>query len=47
MPPTVDRRYFELCLFSQIMQELKSDDLCLAATDYRVAVLAGQQLDSA
>ena len=39
VPPTVDRRYFELCLFSQIMQELKSGDLCLpgseAYSDYR------------
>lgn len=39
VPMTVDRRYFELCLFSQIMQELKSGDLCLpgseAYSDYR------------
>ena len=39
VPTTVDRRYFELCLFSQIMQELRSGDLCLpgseAYDDYR------------
>lgn len=41
---TVDRRYFELCLFSQIMQELKSGDLCLpgsqAYSDYRSQLLS-------
>jgi hypothetical protein len=39
VPTTVDRRYFELCLFSQIMQELRSGDLCLPGSeaygDYR------------
>jgi TnpA family transposase len=29
----VDRRYFEICLFSQIMQELKSGDLYIEGSD--------------
>jgi hypothetical protein len=39
VPKTVDRRYFELCLFSLIMQELRSGDLCMPGSeahgDYR------------
>jgi TnpA family transposase len=39
VPTTVDRRYFELCLFSLIMQELRSGDLCMPGSeahgDYR------------
>lgn len=38
-PPTVDRRFFELCLFTQVMMELKSGDLCIPGSetygDYR------------
>src|SRR5262245_59439945 len=29
----VDRRYFEVCLFSQIWMELKSGDLAVAGSD--------------
>jgi TnpA family transposase len=40
VPPThVDRRYFEVCLISHVMQELKSGDLCIPGSttfnDYR------------
>ena len=38
-PSTVDRRIFELCLFTQVMIELKSGDLCIPGSetygDYR------------
>jgi TnpA family transposase len=38
-PREVDRRYFELCLFTQVVNELKSGDLCLPGSgdygDYR------------
>jgi len=30
---TVDRRYFELCLFTQVMYDLKSGDLAVAGSD--------------
>jgi TnpA family transposase len=40
----VDRRYFELCLFTQIMQELKSGDLCIPGSerfnDYREQLIS-------
>jgi hypothetical protein len=29
----VDRRYFELCVFSNVMLELKSGDLCVPGSD--------------
>lgn len=32
-PVTVDRRIFELCLFTQVMTELKSGDLCIPGSD--------------
>lgn len=32
-PHEVDRRYFELCLFTQVVNELKSGDLCLPGSD--------------
>ena len=32
-PREVDRRYFELCLFTQSVNELKSGDLCLPGSD--------------
>lgn len=38
-PVEVDRRYFEVCLFTQVMIELKSGDLCISGSeaygDYR------------
>lgn len=30
---TLDRRHFEVCVFSQIMHELKSGDLCIPGSD--------------
>jgi hypothetical protein len=30
---TVDRRAFEMCLFTQVMTELKSGDLCIPGGD--------------
>ncbi len=33
MPAEVDRRHFEVCLFSQIVGELKSGDLCIEGSD--------------
>jgi TnpA family transposase len=39
LPPHVDRRYFEICLISHVMHELKSGDLCIPGSatfnDYR------------
>lgn len=32
-PVRVDRRYFELCVFSEVMQALKSGDLCIPGSD--------------
>jgi TnpA family transposase len=32
-PREVDRRYFELCVFTQVVNELKSGDLCLPGSD--------------
>jgi TnpA family transposase len=38
-PTEVDRRYFEICLFTQVVNELKSGDLCIPGSeeygDYR------------
>ncbi|MBF0307361.1 MAG: DUF4158 domain-containing protein, partial [Alphaproteobacteria bacterium] len=38
-PSTIDRRFFELCLFTQVMIDLKSGDLCIPGSetygDYR------------
>ncbi len=38
-PAEVDRRYFEICLFTQVVNELKSGDLCIPGSeeygDYR------------
>ncbi|CAO3363360.1 Tn3 family transposase, partial [Azospirillum palustre] len=33
MPTTVDRRTFELCLFTQVMNDLRSGDLCIPGSD--------------
>ena len=32
-PAQVDRRHFEVCVFSQVMWELKSGDLCIEGSD--------------
>ncbi len=36
MPAKVDRRHFEVCLFSQIVGELKSGDLSMARRSKRI-----------
>jgi hypothetical protein len=45
----VDRRYFELCLFSQIWVELKSGDLAIAGSaafsDYREQLVSQEEYD--
>ena len=33
LPTRVDRRHFEVCLFSQIVAELKAGDLCIEGSD--------------
>jgi hypothetical protein len=33
LPPQLNRRHFEVCLFSQIVAELKSGDLCIEGSD--------------
>lgn len=33
LPHSVNRRYFEMCVFSQLMWELKSADLCINGSD--------------
>ena len=33
-PRRLNRRYFEMCVFSQLLQELKSGDLCLPGSDH-------------
>jgi hypothetical protein len=33
VPTQLDRRHFEVCVFSQIMAELKSGDLCIEGSD--------------
>ena len=33
IPTQVDRRHFEVCLFSQVVGELKSGDLCIEGSD--------------
>lgn len=44
---TVDRRSFELCLFTQILQELRSGDLCLPGSesygDYREQLVSWEE----
>jgi len=46
-PTSVDRRYFELCLLFQIMQELKSGDLCVPGgdtySDYRQQLISWEE----
>ena len=31
--PRLNRRHFEVCVFSQLLQELKSGNLCLTGSD--------------
>ena len=43
----VDRRYFEICLFSQVVNELKAGDLCIpgseAYSDYRDQLVSWEE----
>ena len=43
-PAEVDRRYFEICLFTQVVNELKSGDLCIPGSeeygDYRAQLVS-------
>jgi len=49
-PKQIDRRQFEACLFSQIMLELKSGDLCIVGSDkyadYRDQLISWEEYDS-
>jgi len=48
-PERVSRRYFELCLFTQVMLELKSGDLALTGgdkfADYRLQLLSWEDFE--
>ena len=49
VPTQVDRRHFEVCVFTQVMQELKSGDLCIAGSDkfsdYRQQLISWEEYD--
>jgi len=51
VPRQVDRRHFEVCLFSQVMWELKSGDLCIAGSDkfadYREQLISWEEYEEA
>ncbi len=46
-PTEVDRRYFEICLFTQVVNELKSGDLCIPGSedygDYRNQLVSWEE----
>ena len=46
-PHRVARRHFEVCVFSQVMTELLSGDLCIVGSeqfaDYRTQLIAGEE----
>jgi TnpA family transposase len=46
-PAEVDRRYFEICLFTQVVNELKSGDLCIPGSeeygDYRGQLVSWEE----
>ncbi|HET9239221.1 MAG TPA: Tn3 family transposase [Oligoflexus sp.] len=48
-PQQVSRRYFEICLFTQVMQELKSGDLAISSGDrfgdYRHQLLSWEEFE--
>jgi TnpA family transposase len=48
-PAEVDRRYFEICLFTQVVNELKSGDLCIPGSeeygDYRAQLVTWEEYD--
>lgn len=51
MPVQVDRRHFEVCVFSQVMWELKSGDLCIEGSDkfadYREQLISWEEYEEA
>ena len=46
-PTEVDRRHFEICLFTQVVNELKSGDLCIPGSeeygDYRAQLVSWEE----
>ena len=48
-PVQVDRRHFEVCVFSQVMWELKSGDLCIEGSDkfadYREQLISWEEYE--
>jgi TnpA family transposase len=46
-PPRLNRRYFEICVFSQLVTDLKAGDLCLPGShrfaDYREQLLSWEE----
>lgn len=48
-PAQVDRRHFEVCVFSQVMWELKSGDLCIEGSDkfadYREQLISWEEYE--
>ena len=48
-PVRVNRRHFEVCVFSQVMWELKSGDLCIEGaeqfSDYRAQLISWQEYE--
>jgi TnpA family transposase len=48
-PAEVDRRYFEICLFTQVVNELKSGDLCIPGSeeygDYRDQLVSWEEYE--
>jgi TnpA family transposase len=48
-PSEVDRRHFEICLFTQVVNELKSGDLCIAGSeeygDYREQLVSWEEYE--
>ncbi len=48
-PAEVDRRYFEICLFTQVVNELKSGDLCIPGSeeygDYRAQLITWEKYE--
>jgi TnpA family transposase len=47
LPTEVDRRHFEICLFTQVVNELKSGDLCIPGSeeygDYRAQLVSWEE----
>ena len=50
-PTEVDRRHFEICLFTQVVNELKSGDLCIPGSeeygDYRAQLVSWEEVPTA